>query len=146
MENEIYSKYFNEIIRHEYKNYNPTSTLNFNSPNKKIDFNIDYGDSFSTSKYQYYITGEFTKKDGTAFPARSNVKLIDNFVPFLFSGIIAKKHNQVIDSIENPGITSTVKGIISYRQSVKTHLKIVGLFLNTKDRLINFALSEIYRN
>jgi len=41
--------------------------------------------------------------------------MIDNFVAHLFSHIEVKKHNTLIDEIEYPGITSTVKGCSEYQ-------------------------------
>ena len=113
----IFPKYMKDIVRSEYKNYYPTSTQNLNSPNKRTEFSIDYGDGFSMSKYQYFISGTLLKTDGTAYTAKSNVKLVDNFIPYLFSRIEVKKHNYLIDEVEYPGITSTVKSAVSYENS-----------------------------
>lgn len=106
-----------DIIRSEYKHYYPSSTQNFNSPNKRTEFSIDYGDGFSMSKYQYFISGTLKKADGTDYAADTKVKLVDNFVPYLFSRIEVKKHNYLIEEVEYPGVTSTVKSIVSYSNS-----------------------------
>lgn len=113
-----YKKYSNHIERAEYKNYYPISKLHLNETNKKTEFNIDFGDGFCSSKFQYYISGKLTKTDGNAYAEKDNVKLVDNFVPFLFSKIEVKKHNKLIDEIEYPGQLSTIKGTISYSKNV----------------------------
>ena len=106
-----------EIDRAEYKNYYPLSTLHLNESNKKTEFNIDFGDGFCTSKFQFYISGKLTKSNGTDYDDKANVKLINNFVPFLFSKIEVRKHNKLIEEIENPGQLSTIKGTITYSKT-----------------------------
>lgn len=116
-----------DIIRSEYRNYYPTSTQNFNAPNKKIEFNIDYGDNFSMPKYQYYIAVTFNKKaDEAAYGTDDNIALVSNFVPFLFSHIEVRKHNHLIDEVEYPGVTSTVRSIVSNKQTDSFALKNSG--------------------
>lgn len=105
-----------EIERAEYKNFYPLSKLHINEPNKKTEFNIDFGDGFCTSKFQFYISGSLKKSDGTDYD-NANIKLIDNFVPFLFSKIEVRKHNKLIDEIEYPGQLSTIKGTITYSKT-----------------------------
>lgn len=87
----VFSKYMKDISRSEYKHYYPTSTQNFNSPNKRTEFSIDYGDGFSMTKYQYFISGTLKMLDGTDYPPGTKVRLVDNFVPHLFSRIELKK-------------------------------------------------------
>uniref|UniRef100_A0A1B6EXB8 Double jelly roll-like domain-containing protein n=1 Tax=Cuerna arida TaxID=1464854 RepID=A0A1B6EXB8_9HEMI len=112
-----YRKYANDIERAEFKNFYPISKQHLNEPNKRTEFNIDFGDSFCSSKFQFYISGSLTKQDGQAYLGTDNVKLIDNFVPFLFSKTEVRKHNKMIEEIENCGQLSTMKGTISYSKS-----------------------------
>lgn len=122
-----FAEFSTDIVRSEYKNYYPTSTQNFNAPNKKIEFNIDYGDNFSMPKYQYYIALSFSKKtDGSAYGADDNIALVNNFVPFLFSRIEVRKHNHLIDEVEHPGVTSMVRSIVSNKQADEFALKTSG--------------------
>lgn len=134
----VYQKYMGEIERSEFKHFYPTSTLNLNAPNKRTDFNIDYGDSFSMSKFQFYISGTLQKADGTNYATNANVKLIDNFVPYLFSRIEVKKHNYLLDEVEYPGITSTVKSIVSYENSDQNMLKNCGFISSCDGSAKNF--------
>lgn len=46
----------------------------------------------------------------------SNIKLIDDFIQYLFSRTVARKHKKLINETEYPGIIST-KGTITYSQS-----------------------------
>lgn len=65
---------------------------------------IDDDDTISMSRCQFFISESFLKKsDGTKFPAGSNIKLVDNFAPYLFSKIKIKKHNHLIEEVDQPG-------------------------------------------
>lgn len=103
----------NDIVRSEYKSkIYPTRTVNFNAMNKKIEFMIDYGDTFSMGRYHVFIPMLFLKKsDETNFPAGSNIKFVENFVPYLLSKMEVKKHNHLILEVDQPETTSMV-GII----------------------------------
>ena len=45
-----------------------------------------------------------TQSDVPNYPDASNVKLTDNFVPYLFSRIEDRKHNKLVDDVELPKI------------------------------------------
>lgn len=115
-------KYYNEasdkIERCEYHNVLPVSDLNFNSPNKFTVFKLDHGDAFYDRRILFHIQGEVVKKaDDTAYAAGDPIKLINNFAAFLFKRIELKKHNQLIDVVDEVGITSTIKGLTTYSRS-----------------------------
>ncbi|KAE9532370.1 hypothetical protein AGLY_009993 [Aphis glycines] len=61
-----------------------------------------------------FIYGRYLQKDGKDYPKGSKIQLIDNFPAFLFTRIEVKKHGKVLDEIENPGVLSTIKGVLSY--------------------------------
>lgn len=110
----MFSKYSQDMIRAEYKNVHPVSMLNVNSVNKKTLFQIDTGDNFCTSDFPYCITGIYKHQDDTKnYGPNSNVKLVDNFVGYLFSHVEVKRHNKLLDEIKFPGIVGKVKGAIS---------------------------------
>lgn len=114
MEN-IFDKFSDAITRCEYNNYLPTSKLNLNNINKKTTFKIDEGDGFLHIRgAKYFISGKYLLENGTDYPKKSNVRLIENFVAHLFSHIEVKKHNKLLDEIEYPGQASTIKGCVSY--------------------------------
>lgn len=101
------------ISREEFRDFQPSSENNFNKPSYKTEFYIDLGDTLFTSGFEYYISGEIKQIDDKDYKNDSDVKLIDNFVPHLFTSIEVKKHNTVIDQVDFPGITSTVKQYVS---------------------------------
>lgn len=119
----VYNKFSDGVTRSEYRSVMPVSDLNFNTPNSYTLFKLDYGDTFYNSRIMYHIRGEVVKKsDGSAYPSSSTIKLVDNFVPFLFSRIELRKHNTTIECVEQPGITSTVKSLLTYGNSMKNTL------------------------
>ncbi|XP_046666417.1 uncharacterized protein LOC124358167 [Homalodisca vitripennis] len=114
----LYEEQVTGIERSEYRTVMPVSDLNFNTPNNYTVFKLDHGDAFYDSRIMYHIHGELVKKsDGTEYPAASTIQLIDNFPAYLFSRIELKKHNTLLDSVDHPGITSQVKGLVSYSKS-----------------------------
>lgn len=113
-----YNKFASGIVKSEFRTVMPVSELNFNSTNNYTIFKLDHGDAFYNSRIMYHIRGNVVKKsDGAAYPERSTIQLVDNFPAFLFSRIELKKHNTLIDSVDFPGITSTVKGMLSYSEN-----------------------------
>lgn len=126
MMNKIYNEFNSDIIRDEYRTVSPISELGFNTPNNYIIFKLNEVEAFYNARIQYHITGKLTKVDGTDYPANSTIKLVDNFAAFLFSRIELRKHNVLIDTVENPGITSTIKGLVKYSNSQKHTLSTSG--------------------
>ncbi|KAG8247137.1 hypothetical protein J6590_067780 [Homalodisca vitripennis] len=112
----LYIEFSSSIARSEYRTAMPVSELNFNAPNNNTTFKLDHGDAFYDSRIMYHIQGKYVQKsDGSDYQTNSTVKLVDNFAAFLFSRIELRKHNTLIDTVELSGITSTIKGIVSYR-------------------------------
>jgi len=77
------------IERYEYQSLplNRRTFNNSNEPNKDIEFDLSSGIWFVHPRYgDLYIKYEVIGRDaGGTFTAGSNIKLIDNFVPYLFS-------------------------------------------------------------
>lgn len=125
----LYNQFSSDVVKSEYRTVMPVSELNFNTPNNYTVFKIDHGDTFYDSGIQFYICGDVVKKeDGSAYGANTKIKLIDNFVPFLFTRIELKKHNTTIDTVDHPGITSTVKGTLNNTNSNKNVLQNCGFY------------------
>ncbi len=111
----IFGKYDKDIIREQDKIYGPTSLSNLNSVNQITTFNIKEENSFlNIKKSKYQLSGRVLQADGTNYPKGSNIILVDNFVAFLFTRIEVKKHGKIIDTIDNVGRCSLIKGTISY--------------------------------
>lgn len=121
--NKIYAEFSNEIVKSDFRTVMPVSDLTFNTPNNYTTFKLDHGDSFYSNRIMYHITGKVVKKsDNSNYPDKSTIQLVDNFVAFLFSRVEVRKHNTLIDVAEHPGITSSVKSLLSYTQGERhTH-------------------------
>lgn len=113
---QVFEKYIqgDNIIKYQYRNIQPESTLDLNHQNKKTYFKIDVGDNFIDPNFKYKIKGKVVKEDGTKLDDNNNVKLIDNFPAHLFSDIEVKKNNKRLDQIEDVGVASTIKGTVSF--------------------------------
>lgn len=109
----VFKKYDDYIIRAEYKTFSPESLSNINKVNKTTTFKID-GDFLNIKNAKYDISGSYLQTDGIQYPPDSNIRLVDNFIAYIFSNIEVKKNNTVIEKIENVGRASTIKGTVSY--------------------------------
>lgn len=127
MAKQLFGNFSSDIIRAEYRHVQPISKLNLNIPNKKTTFLIDFNDNFTTKSLQFSIKGEYKHSDDNAYyGAKANVKLVDNFVPNLFSYIDVKKHNNKIDEVDYPGMTSTIKQTVGVNSNDKGYLESSG--------------------
>ncbi|MEB2589730.1 hypothetical protein SOP87_29305, partial [Bacillus cereus] len=63
---------------------NRRTFANLNQPNTEIEVDLDVGDGFiHPHRADLYIKFDVVKLDGTDYPANSNIRLVDNFVPHL---------------------------------------------------------------
>ncbi|KAG8247937.1 hypothetical protein J6590_051238 [Homalodisca vitripennis] len=102
----LYDEQVTGIERSEYRTVMPVSDLNFNTPNNYTVFKLDHGDAFYDFRIMYHVHGELVKKDGTEYPAA---------VPVFANR--TEKNTTLLDSVDHPGITSQVKGLVSYSKS-----------------------------
>lgn len=111
----IFKKYDDDIISNQYETFLPKQTTNLNIPNRNTSIIIDDMDQHLNMKNaKLYIFGKYVQEDGTEYPPKSNVQLIDNFPAHLIKSMKILKHGKVIDQIDHVGRVSTIKGIISY--------------------------------
>lgn len=129
MMEQIFRKFEGGIVRSEYTNILPISSSNLNIPNKKTTFLIPPCDNFITKNIQWHITGEYKQADDAAF-SKKNVKLINNFVAFLFDYIEVKYQGQVIDEVDYPGIASTIKQNLFYTKDQNGDAEASGFLSN----------------
>ncbi|CAH1115848.1 unnamed protein product [Psylliodes chrysocephalus] len=93
------------------------------------------------SQFQYYISGKVVREDNNNDLNQNNtVHLIDNFPAFLFSEIEVRKHSKVIDQIECVGVTSTIKGIVSFSIDRNGPTIISGFESNYKANVHSFSV------
>jgi len=111
----IFRNYDHAIEREQVKVFWPISVSNLNTANQITSFNIREENSFlNIKKAKYKVSGRVLQSDGSNYPEKSRILLIDNFVGWLFKWIEVKKHGKVIDRIDNVGRASLIKGTVSY--------------------------------
>lgn len=71
-----------------------------------------------------YIEGKVLKPDGTA--PSTTAKFVNNGIMFLFDEIRYEIGGKTIDSVRNPGITTTMKGYLSYNKNESLRLQNAG--------------------
>lgn len=125
------------VQSYEYQTFPPTRRTfnNLNEPGKDVEFEIWAGDSYiHPHRADLYIKFDVVgQEQGGTYDANANIKLVDNFVPHLFSQIEIRKHGTIIDRIDYPGIASTVVSTLTFSKSEAEALKAGGLI--THDRL-----------
>lgn len=70
-----------------------------------------------------YIEGKLLKSDGTV---STTAKFVNNGIMFLFDEIRYELAGKTIDRIRNPGITTTMKGYLSYNKNESGRLQNAG--------------------
>lgn len=113
-----------KVESYEFQSFPPNDRTkgNINLYNQNIDFDINIGDGFCYPHHAHcYMQFEVVHKDDgsnfTTYP--SNIKLVENFFPHMFSDITIRKHGTIIERIDHPGIVSTTM-VRSYYSSDDT--------------------------
>lgn len=100
------------LTRFEYHNVLPYSSHSFNN-NDEIRILIHQQDIITLpSESRLYVEGTLRKTG--ELPLAPEDGLADNAIPHLFSEIRYELNGIVIDRVRNPGITSLLKGLLSY--------------------------------
>lgn len=84
------------------------------------------------------ICDSFLYIEGTATPKDTNIKyrITNNAMAFLFDEIRLELNGQEIDATKQPGITSTLKGLVSYNEFESNHLQSAGWYLDEKKNML----------
>lgn len=121
----------NSITDFEYHNYQPFVTTEFNY-NDEIRIPIQELDAYTLPCESFlHLQGNLRKDDGKPV---TKLKLINNAFSFLFREIRYELGGVVLDSVRNVGVTSTLKGYLSFNESESTKLQNAGWF--PKDSVI----------
>lgn len=111
------------IVNSEFHTHQPYSSTTLNN-NDEIRIQIQQQDIYTLPcNSLLYIEGKLLKHDGGA---STTAKLINNAIAFLFSEIRYEMGGVVIDRVRNPGLTSTMKGYISYNSNECKRLENAG--------------------
>lgn len=119
----------NTIVDMQYHSYQAYIASQFNY-NDEIRIPIQELDTYTLPCESYlYIEGKLTKDDGA--PA-TVLKFINNAISFLFREIRYELNGVTVDLSRNVGLTSTLKGYLSYNSNESVKLQNAGWFPNGK--------------
>ena len=125
----------NSIISSELHTYQPFVSSKFDY-NDEIRIPIQELDSYTLpSESLLYIEGSLLNTDGKY---TSRLRFINNGISFLFREIRYELNGITIDSVRNVGLTSTLKGYVSFNTNESLKLENAGWFpqKNTDDRFL----------
>jgi len=95
------------IQEYEFHEYEPITCANLNNNGAEIRINIETQDIFTHPSESYLLVeGRLTKNDGTAYENANMISLIKN-INYKLSG-------QVIESLNEPGVSTTMFGLLVY--------------------------------
>lgn len=124
----------NSIIHsecHAYEPYLPTKMGN----NDEIIIPIHETEKYTLPSESFlYIEGKLTKEDGHV---SKTLKLVNNGIAFLFKEIRYQLNGVTIDSVRDVGLTSTIKGYLSYNKNECNKLKNAGWFPGESSTVVN---------
>lgn len=111
-----------DITKIEYHTYQPR-IQSFNC-NDEIRIVIQHQDIYTTPSDSYiYLDGNVEFSDNTE---AANFKFTNNCYLFLFDEIRYEINSIEIDKVRDPGITTTIKGLLLYKNSELNILNLVG--------------------
>lgn len=104
------------ITRQEIHSYAPYTSITVDSADNIIISINQENVYLLVSESAIYLEGKITKPDGTAF-TNNSPDFINNAICFLFDEIRLEMNGVEIDSCKNVGITSCMKGYVSYSEN-----------------------------
>lgn len=111
----------NTIAGLEYHSYLPYVGTSFGH-NDEIRIPLHQTDVYTLPSDSYlYFEGEIANTAGSG-QVPTTLKLVNNFICHLFDEIRYEINGQIIDRVRNPGITVTLKNLISLNPSESTRL------------------------
>lgn len=111
------------IVSFQYHTHQPYSATTLNN-NDEIRIPIQTQDLYTLPSQSFlYLEGKLIKEDGTF---SDNVKFTNNGLTYLFEEIRYELGGVCIDRVRNPGITSTMKGYVSFTKSESNNLQNAG--------------------
>ena len=102
------------IEEYEYHEYEPITGTSLNN-SCDIRISIELQDVF-THPSESYLTfeGHLTEADDTLYANTDDIALTNNAIMYLFSRIEYHLSNQLIESLNYPGQTTTMLGLLKY--------------------------------
>lgn len=89
-----------------------------NGESRSITFNIDYTDDYTLLQKSYFILDvDLMKTDGNRYANTAEIALSNNGLMYLFNRVEYAIEGAVIEAFNDPGITTTVDGMLKYDQT-----------------------------
>jgi len=112
----------NSIVSYEYVEFTPSTTTNFNNANQTIQIDVQATDSYFRPSHSYfYFEGSLVRDDNNnRYAANDQISLINNGVMYLFSSIQYSAGGNVMETLNNPGQTTSMLGYLSYPDDFNT--------------------------
>lgn len=127
------------IVKEEFHTYNPR-TRNFNQ-NDEIRITVHQQDLFTLPCESYiYIEGDINIPANIAQGA--TYEIINNAFAFLFEEIRYEINGQVVDSTKQVGISTLLKGYVSYNKSQSEELELSGWCIPNNNQALNFIANK----
>ncbi|XP_065640581.1 uncharacterized protein LOC136073139 [Hydra vulgaris] len=105
---------FDEEIK-KYEEYEFTPSVNSNLNSGEIRIFIENSDSlFHPHEFYLEIEGRLVKADGTSYADDSAITLVHNGLMHLFERIEYKFYDSIVESVQSPGIATTMLGMLKY--------------------------------
>jgi len=106
---------YEKIDFHEYSSH---TGVDLNNHHGDIRIVIQNQDQFLLpSKSYLYIEAQLLAEDDVPYESNETVALTNNGLMYLFERVSYKIGQQQVESYSNPGLTSTVKGLLTYPSS-----------------------------
>ena len=103
------------IGEYEHLEYNPIAGSKLNNSGSDITITIELQDVFSHPSESYLIIeGELIKNNNTRYADADEVTLTNNGIMYLFKRIRYDLAEKAIETIQHPGQTSTMLGLLKY--------------------------------
>ena len=99
----------------DFHEYSSQTGVNLNTDHGDIRIVIQNQDQFLLpSKSYIYIEAQLLQEDGTEYAEADEITLTNNGLMYLFERVSYKISQQELESYSNPGIATTVKGMLTY--------------------------------
>ncbi|XP_063447224.1 uncharacterized protein LOC134726736 [Mytilus trossulus] len=107
---------FDESLQeYQVREYEPQAGAQLNNPGAEIRINIETQDLFLHPAESYLVVeGRLLKNDDTAYADGDLVSLTHNGIMYLFKSISYRLSGQQIEHINDPGIATTMLGMLTY--------------------------------
>ena len=105
----------NSIQSFKYLDYIPQNLADINYDNAQINIDIQASDNFLVpSESQILIEGQLLRDDDQPFGVADEITLVNNAMMYMFRYIELEVGTEKVESIDNPGQTTSILGYLSY--------------------------------